>query len=1842
MKNLKLFKLFLVGIGLLITSLTTQVWANTKTDIGGDKFYFKNSSIKANNGNTIDSWQVSGGKTYFNFWGGNSSEGYSSKQTATNVTGDVYKIDFPSGNHASVQLVRGNSTEHWNHTYEIDAANFANGKNYFWCDNGSYKYSYYVEDAYVYFDKSNTSWNKTIQFWIGRSGYTSCYAMTNIPNTKLYYYNVTTWGDYNRYRFVNVDSYSSGSWSMDDGSHNPSNGYTAVTSNDLIKYNSHNLYTFGGSNGGAITKSEKSAYTDFNNITIYIKEKYNSSGAGEFVEVSSGTAHGTISASGYIFNSWTTCSGSATGASITKETETYSSSSVFGYTSTVTLTAGATKAGKAFVGWYRSNGTLISTDLETTIVAKTNNETVYAYYKDEETHDVTVSYKCGATILVTGTTESAVGVSTTRSVTAPAVNDHTWSSWTKGSEIVNRSANLTTNPIVINTSVGATGSYCTLQANYTLKNCSISVLTESNAKGDGTKYLMSYDYTEKAYYYDFASSPSNLYFRFIHADGGKWSADWNGSAPSVYNVDANGSKVTCSTDVHEWEYKATLHFSGLSGSAIRVYFDFVNKKTWITEPTYTVTISSENTNKGTVSPSSVTAGKNTVSGSFTATPKDGYKFKQWSATTATLQSSATTNPNTVKTTAAGSVQAQFDYRWVLRGSINSSDDQHGMPGWSTTTDYFTGISAGGKTGTITVNLEANTKYKFKVYDLVDASYYSKASVDWTGSNNVNTTKDVASAITFTTTASGPYTFTFNFDTKNVAIAYPTSYAVNFYAETFVNGGASHSTATTGGIVAAVDGYSVALTSGWKVKDGGSVVITASKKTGYTFNGFYTSSACTTAYEDGEGVSISDNVLTLSSISAAKTVYAKFSENITTVNLVASPLGKGTFTKGDDAVTSVSAGVTTKPTVTAVPGTGYHLTGTIWSESSDYITLSATNTASTIITATGTTGNSADLTATFTPNTYTVQFHRNGASESTVYQDFTYDVAQNLTANSYTRTGYTFGGWSETKARADAGDVDYTDGQSVCNLTSENTGTFHLYASWTAKTYTLTLDVDEENHGDIASATTEQTVTYAATVTIPNKPTAAEGYAFMGYFTDQGGEGLKVIGSDGNSIANVTGYTDGSGNWKHDDDATLYAYYKKAEITELTLSAPSVAASADISVTPTIAPTPAGTTKICWEVQYNNGTALPSQPSMSYEGNTVTFKAPGEAATYRIECKLYTGSSCGGGTLLDTRSTTFQVAGEHKVTVVYQDTLGRTLSASTEVTAQYLAWSSDITAPTVPGYSFHHWILGDGITINTGASQVAGDKTTQGSSTINIKATYAGTLTAVYYKNQRVIYFNNTLGWSDVYVYFYNSDKYWNSDGSGAYKTDAFDGDHKPYWEEEHGHMTQIEGTNIWYFDYGAAGYSTRANVVFTEANQHGYHNFYNTKAARRGDHKKSLQMFVPLTTKTETKNGTDYYSSGYWMNYPDSTGYVLKFYSTRGADKVSGAVDSIAFPFSADKAMPLKLEVEFNTSGDRYFMIQRCDGNYYGANYDIKQGYNAEQALTSSTDKLKLIPSAKGIYTFTLTYHDSEFYIDVDYPIAVNDYRIKYSDNAAWSGGTHGAGWYHPSDVINKIGGSATEAKKDIVSLYIAKDNSPSMKFQYASAIDDGTGAITWTDVTGGGINLSSFSSDITAAGVYNIYVSQPVGGGSITVDSIKPYKGNYYIRTDCAGSTKWDSYTAFDHHMTYSDYAENYSYTDASKRYTHYYAHWYTSGNNIKFCIANDYSSNVSDTLEGDYYTAQTLEADANIRFMWNEHTNKLSRAYIAGSGDISKRFLVLEGNEKMYDENGNALTGTHQDHDK
>ncbi|MBR2618060.1 MAG: T9SS type A sorting domain-containing protein [Paludibacteraceae bacterium] len=123
-------------------------------------------------------------------------------------------------------------------------------------------------------------------------------------------------------------------------------------------------------------------------------------------------------------------------------------------------------------------------------------------------------------------------------------------------------------------------------------------------------------------------------------------------------------------------------------------------------------------------------------------------------------------------------------------------------------------------------------------------------------------------------------------------------------------------------------------------------------------------------------------------------------------------------------------------------------------------------------------------------------------------------------------------------------------------------------------------------------------------------------------------------------------------------------------------------------------------------------------------------------------------------------------------------------------------------------------------------------------------------------NATTIYFKNTVNWSRVYAYLYDSE-YWsdtNGSGSNGIKAGPLP-------------MTSCSGTGnneIYKVEYpsGHSGY-----ISFTEGNQGNYNNFHNTKAAYRGDLCGDKPMYVPSTTSNGTWNGTTYYSSGSWETH---------------------------------------------------------------------------------------------------------------------------------------------------------------------------------------------------------------------------------------------------------------------------------------------------------------------------------------------------------------------------------------
>ena len=907
-----------------------------------------------------------------------------------------------------------------------------------------------------------------------------------------------------------------------------------------------------------------------------------------------------------------------------------------------------------------------------------------------------------------------------------------------------------------------------------------------------------------------------------------------------------------------------------------------------------------------------------------------------------------------------------------------------------------------------------------------------------------------------------------------------------------------------------------------------------------------------------------------------------------------------------------------------------------------------------------------------PDSYTVTFGSDGHGTVTASVESSgaittgkYAAAgKDITFSQTPNTGYELKGWYTTPS----GNTAVTGMGKNDPVLDDIAANANVYAQYNAKTYTVTLDQQSSATGYGSSGDGSLTATYDAAFPSATMPTAANGYAFMGYYSATGGGGTQFTNASGALLANIEGYSDASGHWKYDaSDLTLYAYYKKAEITALTLDAAVVATNGTVGVTPTVSPTPTGDTKLCFYVFYSNDNPLSPQPEITWNGTKATFDAGATSGTFKIGVALRTGLSCGGGTLLDSTTVSYQVAGIHSVTVRYQDSDGNTIQASGSVTGKPLAWSEEaITAPDIFGYTFHHWVAGDGVTLSKDGSTDHAFDTAQVAS-IYIKAVYDGRLTAVY--NQKsLIYFKNTLNWSDVYVNFYGDDGYWNNPkGSGNRAV-----------TNRNKHMTRLGETDIWYFDYGAANITPSLYVSFTDMVQNGadaggHENFYNASPhvqvvypanyyqnaihenhASENGFKAATPMFVPLAGQTKSTLNThaDYYNRGYWTKYLPGTGYTLEIYNK----EENSLIKSVEFT-SEDDLMPMKAVVDLEAGTKYKYQIRRggteSAGIYLGTTKSgdgVYMNQNTDHAnwqlSNSDFHMLGVITSAAGDYTFTLAYantgnnDDHRFRITVDYPSSVGDFQVLYADTTSWSNGKHTAGWRHPSRVI-----AARENGKDTISFFVYKGKQPTLYARKVSSINAGTGAITWASANIGASASMSVES-VSKTGVYNFEVVQNAAGTAITaINNIGEYTGNYYIRVDAAPS-KWDNYKSSDHMMTYSEYSATYS------DYTHYYMKFVESGTNVKFVIANDYSACVSDTLithtyrggdashiyavDGDGHGAGDIKADANIRFMWDIRYNRLIRAYLARGKNDGSKFLVLVGtdSDNILDPSGNALS--------
>ena len=374
------------------------------------------------------------------------------------------------------------------------------------------------------------------------------------------------------------------------------------------------------------------------------------------------------------------------------------------------------------------------------------------------------------------------------------------------------------------------------------------------------------------------------------------------------------------------------------------------------------------------------AGIATASANIVATASDGYYFAGWLLPDGTITKATesayngATSTYTINATAdSKTVTALFNVRYALLGSPDPDDKsgnpEGGMPGWGEVHEAPFTYSAGTSTYTKTVDLtKSNVNYKFRIVDRRGATHtsyglLSKAVIAADG--NYHDVASTANDAQLATAGVGTYTLTVqtiaagdNAGKPQVKITNPASHLITMGTLT------DHG---DGGSVSAVDGEATPnpIVSGNYIKDGGDIVVTAEENTGYTFVGWYSDASCTIELDDDEDAV--DLTYTKTNLGGALAVYAKFTENKTTVTVEANN-AHGTVTIAEGAgrtdETHASVGVYTTASVTAVPDAGYYFAG--WTLSNETFTASGTGEANTTITITGagTAGTSGTLTANF--------------------------------------------------------------------------------------------------------------------------------------------------------------------------------------------------------------------------------------------------------------------------------------------------------------------------------------------------------------------------------------------------------------------------------------------------------------------------------------------------------------------------------------------------------------------------------------------------------------------------------------------------------------------------------------------------------------------------------------------------------------------------------------------------------------------------------------------------------------------------------------------------------------
>lgn len=267
-------------------------------------------------------------------------------------------------------------------------------------------------------------------------------------------------------------------------------------------------------------------------------------------------------------------------------------------------------------------------------------------------------------------------------------------------------------------------------------------------------------------------------------------------------------------------------------------------------------------------------------------------------------------------------------------------------------------------------------------------------------------------------------------------------------------------------------------AGQTVEHGKNATVTANRKTGYKFDGWY----------NGNTKVTSTNPYTFAP-TANITLTAKWAINTLSDTIKISPSGGGTVSPNP-----VTGQENTIINVTATPATGYNFKHWRYNDSSASggYSESTTNPLRVIITG------KRDITAVFELKSYTVTWNANGGTVSpastTKTHGSTLGTLPTPTRASTAEYSYTFAGWFTA-----------TSGGTQISSTTTVTRNVTYYAHWTAtkRSYTATFN------GNGGSTPSPSSITKEYNTALGTLPTCTRtGYTFLGWYTASSG-GTKI-------------------------------------------------------------------------------------------------------------------------------------------------------------------------------------------------------------------------------------------------------------------------------------------------------------------------------------------------------------------------------------------------------------------------------------------------------------------------------------------------------------------------------------------------------------------------------------------------------------------------------------------------------------------------------------------------------------------------------------------------------------